>query len=173
MIRHGKSRSFKDSLPNFLNWCYDGSNGINMKGGNFMSFSTKWRNEVLNYLFGGTAPTLPSSIYIGLHVGGSPPSADGTGVVEPVGNGYARVAVVRNTTNFPASTTGQIKNGTAITFPKATGSWGTATHYAIFDAATGGNVLDVGDIPTDKAIGVDDTPSIGANGLTISLTGTL
>ncbi len=138
-----------------------------------MSFSKKLRNDILNHIFGNTALTLPSSLYVGLHVGGSAPSADGTGVVEPTGNGYARVAVTRNTTNFPASTNSEIKNGAVITFPKATGNWGTVTHYAIFDALTGGNVLDVGDVPTDKAVGADDTPSIGVNGLTITLTGTL
>lgn len=41
----------------------------------------------------------------------------------------------------PATTPAQVANGAAITFPQATGTWGTVTSFALFDAVTSGNML--------------------------------
>lgn len=53
-----------------------------------MSFTDLWEQQVLNYLFRGTAITnVPTATtgnyYIGLHTGGSAPSDTGSGFVEP------------------------------------------------------------------------------------------
>ena len=42
------------------------------------------------------------------------------------------------------ATAGGIKNSDTVYFPEATGSWGTCTHYLIFDKDTGGNLLAYG-----------------------------
>jgi hypothetical protein len=134
-----------------------------------MSMTRKWENEVLNYLFGATAMTIPASLYVGLHVGGSAPNNDGTGIVEPTGGGYTRATIVRNTTNFPASTAGEVKNSAVVTFPQASADWGTVTHFVIYDALTNGNAVVVGTITTPKAVLSGDTPSFGANTLSLKL----
>ena len=63
--------------------------------------------------------------------------------IEPSGNGYARVAVTNNTTNWPSpsgSDPTTVQNGTAITFPTTTGSWGAVVFgYVLMDASTSGN----------------------------------
>jgi len=57
-------------------------------------------------------------------------------------------------------------NGTAITFPTATGSWGTILSAYIVDSATygAGNVLYGGDLATSKTVGTGDTVSFAASG---------
>ena len=95
-------------------------------------------NLVLDYYLGAVG-FLPGTVYIGLM--SALPNADGTGVVEPVGNAYNRVAVVNNAVQWPAAVA-RIKTHSAdIVFPAATGvGWGLLTHVGIFDAASGGNV---------------------------------
>jgi len=43
------------------------------------------------------------------------------------------------------------ENTDQITFAQATGNWGTITHWAIYDAITGGNFLAHGDFAVSKA----------------------
>lgn len=70
------------------------------------------------------------------------PNDDGTGFSEPVGAGYARVAVTNNVTNWPAATTtaGRTvkKNGAKITWANPTGNWGNILGWGVFLALTGG-----------------------------------
>ena len=83
--------------------------------------------------------TVPATLYIGLST--TTPTNTGTSVTEPAGSAYARVAVTNNVTNFPAASSRSKSNGTDIVFPTATGSWGTITHFVIYDALTGGNFV--------------------------------
>jgi hypothetical protein len=61
--------------------------------------------------------------------GASPPSTNGSGYA------YARVEVAANATNFPVASSRLITNGTAITFPVPTASWGVINGFALFDGA--------------------------------------
>src|SRR5690606_1282100 len=97
------------------------------------------------------------------------PTQAGGNFKEPSGNGYARVAVTNNSTNWPAASNGAKSNANAITFPQATGSWGTVTHFGIFDAATSGNLLAWGELSQSKAISAGDTPYFAAGSLTLNL----
>lgn len=95
-------------------------------------------NANLNLLL-GTSGLLPGTVYIGLLL--SAPNQDGTGVVEPSGNGYARVAVLNNAANWPNAVSRRKVHANDIVFPAASGGpWGTITHVGIFDAATAGNL---------------------------------
>lgn len=93
-------------------------------------------NNILNVRFGGAAVTAPVTYFVALST--TAPTNTGTNVTEPVGGAYARVGVTKNATNFPAAAARSISNGTAITFPAPTASWGTVTHFALYDAATAG-----------------------------------
>lgn len=91
-----------------------------------------------------TSPALPTNYYIGLST--SMPDEDGTGATEPSsGTGYARALL----TNLSEPVNGEITNEQSISFNESTASWGTITHYVIYDAATEGNLLMAGqfDIP--------------------------
>ncbi len=84
----------------------------------------------------GNATLLGATVYVGLMT--TAPANDGSGVVEPVGFNYARVAVVNNLTQWPAAVARSKTHANDITFAAATGTWGTVTHVGIFDSLAGG-----------------------------------
>lgn len=130
------------------------------------AFTDYLENKMLGHLF-GTAYTAPTTVYMALST--TTPTDAGGNVTQPSGNGYARVAIGNNSTNWNAASGGTVTNKTAITFPEATGSWGTVTHFVLYDAATAGNALIWGALTASKAIGTGDTASFAAGALSISL----
>lgn len=126
---------------------------------------------ILNYLYSATALTPGASIYIALSTALYSEAATGASMTEvsATGTGYARVAVTRNTTNFPNATgnsPASQQNGTAQTFPTATASWGNIKSFYFVDAASGGNVYHGGDLTTAKDIATGDTATFAALALT-------
>ena len=128
------------------------------------SFADYWENEILDHIFGKGSYT-PPTIYVGLST--ADPTDDASGLAEPSGNAYARVATVGGDWNVASG--GVIANANDITFPEATGSWGTITHFALFDAATGGNMLAHGALSTSKTIDSGDTGTFAAGDLDVTL----
>ena len=132
------------------------------------SFTDFLELELLDHVFGAAAYTAPATLYVALST--TTITDAGGNMTEPSGNAYARVAVTNNATNWPAAAAGAKANGTAITFPTATGSWGTIIDFAIMDAATAGNMLGYGTLTTAKAVTTGDTPSFAIGDLDITLT---
>lgn len=100
-----------------------------------MSFTDYLEDKILNHVFGGTAYTAPSTLYVGLHTSASSDAAAGT---EVSGGSYARQTVaftVTGTDPTEAATTA------AIEFPAATADWGTVTYAGVYDALSGGNLI--------------------------------
>jgi hypothetical protein len=128
------------------------------------SFSDHWENEILDHLFGKGSYT-PPTIYVGLST--ADPGEDGTGLSEPSGNGYARVGTFG--ADWNAASGGALDNANAIEFAEATGSWGTVTHFALFDASSGGNLLAHGALTQAKSIASGDTAQFAAGDLDVSL----
>lgn len=128
-----------------------------------MSFSDYLENELLDHVFGGAAYTAPATIYVALSTTAT--TDDGTGTTEPVGGGYARVAAT-----FGTASGGSISNTATVTFPESTGAWGTVTHFALYDAATNGNLLAHGALTTSRTVdGAGITLSFAAGQLTVTL----
>ncbi len=116
----------------------------------------------------------PATVYVALFTarGTDAQSDAGTTFTECSGGSYARAAVTNNATNFPAAsgTTPTVKaNGTTITFPTATGAWGTVTAAGVYDAASSGNLLFWADLTVAKTIASGDTASLAVGTLTLSL----
>jgi hypothetical protein len=128
------------------------------------SFSNYWENNILDHIF-GKANYTPPTIYVGLST--ADPTDDGSGLAEPGGNGYARVQT--SAVDWNAASAGTIDNANDISFAEATGSWGTITHFALFDAATAGNMLAHGSLSESKSIGSGDTVKFAAGDLDVSL----
>ena len=128
------------------------------------SFADYWENEILDHLFGKGSYT-PPTIYVGLST--ADPTDDSSGLAEPSGNSYARVATAGADWNVASD--GAIANANDITFPEATGSWGTITHYAIFEAASTGNMLAHGALNVSKSISSGDTAKFAAGDLDVTL----
>ncbi len=106
-------------------------------------------NKMLDLMLGQTAYDMPDTMYVALFTAGPTDAGGGT---EVSGGAYARIAVTNNTTNFPNAVAGSKQNATAITFATATANWGTVTHFAIFDALSGGNMLFVAALTAPQTI---------------------
>lgn len=132
-------------------------------------------NQVADHIFRTGTFTAPTTIYIALFTTAT--SDDGTGT-EVTGGSYARVQVGPGdsswngthgtTTGSSSGTGGLIDNAAVITFPTATGSWGTITHFGIYDAATSGNMLFHGALSASKTIGTNDTFTFPAGDLDVT-----
>jgi hypothetical protein len=125
-------------------------------------FTTFLQQEVLDHLFGNGAYTAPTP-YVGLFTAAPSDAGGGT---EVSGGSYARVNA---NTSFGSASGTSISNDGAITFPTATGSWGTVTHFGIFDASTSGNLLVWGALGTSKVVGSGDTASFAIGELDVTL----
>jgi hypothetical protein len=127
-------------------------------------FSDYWENKILDHIF-GKGSYAPPTIYVGLSTANA--TDDGSGLSEPSGNGYARVQT--SASDWNAASNGSLDNAGNITFAQASGNWGTITHFALFDAATAGNMLAHGALSQSQSISESDTARFQAGDLQISL----
>lgn len=127
-----------------------------------MSFSNFLETAVLGHVFGGTAYTQPTTVYVSLHTAN--PAEDASGAeVTTVGTAYARQAGTFTVTGNTATT------NAAVEFATATASWGTITHVAVWDAASLGNMLAYAALTASKAIASGDVFRIPTGDLDITL----
>ncbi len=117
-------------------------------------------NEILDHILGTGAYTMPTTVYVGLSTASLNDDNSGT---ELSGSGYARQSAT-----FSAASSGTTSNSAAIEFPAATGSWGTVSHFGIYDAASSGNLLIHGAFTTGKAIASGDILKIATGDLDIT-----
>lgn len=93
----------------------------------------------------------------------------GTAMVEPSGNGYARVSEAMTSGNWTVSNH-TITNAAAINFPTPTGPWQTSPvefwGFATYDAATVGNLLRFGGLTSDQIINTGNTVSFAIGAVT-------
>ena len=127
-------------------------------------FSDFLENAVLDHVFGGTAYTAPSTLYVGLYTAAPSDSGGGT---EVSGGSYARKSMPAMTVSGTSPT--QATNGAAVEFVTATGSWDTVTHCGVFDAATSGNLLGWAALTASKAVASGDVFRFDAGDLDITL----
>jgi len=131
------------------------------------SFSDYLENQLLDHVWSAAVYTPPVTLYVGLST--TDPLDDGSGITEPSGGAYARVAVTNNATNWPAAVGGAKANGVAIQFPTATASWGVIGWFFISDAASGGNMIGHAALTTSKTIDSGDTASFAIGDLDVTL----
>jgi hypothetical protein len=103
------------------------------------------------------------TVYVALFVGD--PAGAG---VEVSQGGYSRKQTAG--TDWEAASSGATQNTNAIAFGTATESWGTVDYFAVYDAASAGNMLGYGALTQSKAIGSGDTASFAAGDLDFDLT---
>lgn len=127
-------------------------------------FSDYLEDKVLDHVFGGSAYTAASTLYVGLYT--AAPSDTGGGT-ECSGGSYARKSMAAMTVSGTSPT--QATNGAAVEFVTATGSWGTVTHVGVFDAASSGNLLAWAALTTSKAVTSGDVFRFNAGELDITL----
>jgi len=122
------------------------------------AMSSHLATSLMDHVFGkGTWPaSWPGSNYLCLLTAAADDADDGSTLVEPVGNAYARVQILP--ANMAVAANGQSVNAADLTFPTASGGdWGDIIGLAVCDASSGGNLL---------WYGLLDTPQNVANGVT-------
>lgn len=117
-------------------------------------------NEILDHILGTGAYTMPSAVYVGLSTGSF--NDDNSGV-ELTGNNYSRQSIT-----FGAASSSTASNDAAVDFPAATGSWGTVSHFGLFDASTGGNLLIHGALTISKSVSTGDILRIAVGDMDIT-----
>ena len=124
-------------------------------------FSNYLENKILDHVLKNVSYTSPTTAYVGLFT--SDPTDAGTGT-EVSGGSYARQALSVTTASGGITT-----SSADITFPQATGNWGTISHIGILDALTSGNLLMHTPLTTSKTIENGDILKISSGNLTVTL----
>lgn len=124
------------------------------------AMSDHLENEILDHILSVGSYTMPSAVYLGLSVASMGDDASGT---ELSGSGYARQAVT-----FSAASGGTTSNSAAITFPTATGTWGSVGFWSLWDAASSGNMLLHGSFSAAKTIASGDVLRVSSGDLDIT-----
>jgi hypothetical protein len=133
------------------------------------SMSAWLETQLLNGTLRNTAYTPAVTVYLGLFTT-NPGEGDASGVpsgTEVTGNAYARQSVAFGVPTGGATNTSS--NTGTITFPTATGSWGTIGFVAIFDALTSGHMLYYGALTASHVINNGNTFTMQIGDLSVQL----
>ena len=122
------------------------------------AMSNYLETALVNAVLRNTSYTSPTTVYVGLFT--SDPTDAGSGT-EVSGGSYARKAMA-----FASPTNGATSNSSAVEFDQATASWGTVTHFGLFDASSSGNLLLHGALTASKTIDSGDVFKFATSALT-------
>lgn len=115
--------------------------------------------ELLDHVF-NVAYSPVATVYLALCTADPTDAGTGASMNECADSGsYARTAIT-----FGTADARKISQNADVTFPAATGAWGTTTHWAITDSAThgAGNMLAHGAWTASKSIVSGNTPSVAS-----------
>ena len=118
-------------------------------------------NALINATLRNTTYTSVATVYVSLWT--TDPTDAGSGT-EVSGGSYARQSVT-----FGAPSNGVTTNSADVTFPTATGSWGTVGWIGINDALTTGNLLYHTPLDTSKTVTSGDIFKISTGNLSVTL----
>ena len=121
--------------------------------------------SMLDHIFKTAVYTAATTLYVGLSDATIDDDTTGSDVSEPADGAYARVAC--NT--WDAAASGATENTAAITFAKATASWGTITDFFMADHLSTGNMLFYEAADASKAVGTNDTVQFDAGSFDITI----
>lgn len=140
------------------------------------AMSNYLENRIIDHIFRGFAFAVIPRTYISLH--SSDPTEAGLTSNEVGGSGYTRATQLSNAVNWLSSnssasgestgSSGQTSNNVAITFPTPNGDWGTVTHFGVWDAPTGGNMLLKGQLTLPRTINTADVVSFPVSTLVVN-----
>lgn len=133
-------------------------------------------NKLIDHIFRTSSFTKPTVLAVALFTAAPGDTGGGT---EVSGGAYARQSLNPlnanwngthgNTTGDSSGTSGLTDNASQISFPTATGNWGTVTHIGIFDATSAGNLLFYGALTASKTVNTGDTFRFNVGDLDITL----
>lgn len=130
-------------------------------------------NAILNFYRGTAYPTFPTGGFWVALLTSAPTDRAGTGLVEVSGGSYARQQLPGADLNAP-TTTGSgltsiqnIISNANLTWPTASATWGTVVGVAFYDASTGGNFWEYGDLVTSQAVTTGNTFELPSGDITV------
>ena len=126
-------------------------------------FSDYLADKVLDHVFGGTAYTAPTTLYVALYTVAPTDTGGGT---EVSGGAYARQTAAFTVSGTNPTTA---SNSAAIEYPTATANYGTVVAVGIFDASSGGNLLAYANLDTSKVVSTGDVFRFNTGDLDITL----
>ena len=126
-------------------------------------FSDYLEDKVLDHVFGGTAYTAPSTLYVALYTVAPTDTGGGT---EVSGGAYARQTAAFTVSGTNPTTA---SNSAAIEYPTATADYGTVVAVGVFDASSGGNLLAYANLDTSKVVSTGDVFRFNTGDLDITL----
>lgn len=115
--------------------------------------------KLLDHVF-NVAYTPAATVYLALCTGDPTDAGTGASMNEVANSGsYARTAI-----SFGAASSRRTTQSGGVTFPAASGSWGTVSHWAIVDSAThgAGNMLAHGAFAVSKSVVSGNTPTVAS-----------
>jgi hypothetical protein len=124
-------------------------------------FTNYLENKLLDHVLNNESFTSPTTVYVGLFTAAPTDTTSGT---EVSGGSYARQVLSVST-----ASDGIVTSDSDITFPQATGNWGTVVALGVHDADSSGNLLMYTDLTTSKTIETGDILKISTGSLTVSL----
>lgn len=107
-----------------------------------MSFSTDLSNKILDQILGNTGMFDPTNVFVALFTGDPGDNFAGYGN-ELSGNAYTRITVLASFACWATAASESAPNLGAITFPTATGAWGTITHGGLMSTFSGTTSADL------------------------------
>jgi hypothetical protein len=126
-------------------------------------FSDYLEDKVLDHVFGGTAYTAPTTLYVALYTVAPTDTGGGT---EVSGGAYARQTAAFTVSGTSPTTA---SNSAAVEYPTATADYGTVVAVGIFDALSGGNLLAYANLDTSKVVSTGDVFRFNTGDLDITL----
>src|SRR5713101_1082524 len=122
-------------------------------------------DQLRKHIFRTGSFTKPVSLYVSLHT--ADPTDTGLGAEANYGS-YARVVNNPLDANWTSGTAtdGITQNVGALAFPAATSGSNLVTHFGIWDASSGGNMICYGQLTNSITVSTGVTPNIAINALT-------
>lgn len=127
------------------------------------AFSNYMEDAITGWINGTTFPAAPTNTFVQLY------SQDPTDAGSATGALYTRVTYAAGGWTRGTGGAGTLTNTNVITITSSAGSAATASHFAVFDASTGGNLIFHGALTASKSIAVGDEVKFNASQLTLTV----
>ena len=127
------------------------------------AFSNYMEDQITAWINGTPFASAPTNTFVQLY------SQDPTDAGSATGALYTRVTYAAGGWTRGTGGAGTLSNTNAITMQSSAGSAATATHFAVFDASTSGNLLFYGALSASKSIAIGDEVKFNALQLTLTV----
>ena len=138
------------------------------------AFSNYLENQIANWLTATTMPAAPTTLYVALFSTDPTDAGGGTELTNAITGAATRVGVAGGSwTRITAATTvdAAIKNTNEVTITGSSLSNTTlnASHFGVFNAATGGELLFHGQLASTIPIALNDAVKFAPTAITLTI----